>query len=274
MQIELGQEVTIDDVKDTIAQYDLDPTIVYASDNNSQIIIRTIKDLKSAERKEVINTLQEKYGFSDEDVLASEEFGPTVGKDLRRNAIKSILIAAVCMLIYIRFRFKNWQYGLAAVAGLAHDVLVALSIYAIFRITINNPFIAGILTVVGYSINDTIVVFDRIRENTKFYKRKQGVELINDSINQTLSRSIMTSLTTFLVMVPLFIMASSELRSFLIPLMIGVFVGTYSSIFLCSPLFYELTKKEGVSKYEDNKAKADKARNKSAKRKESEGIVK
>jgi len=250
MQIELGKEVTIEEVKDAIAEYNLDPTIVYATDNNSQVIIRTIKDLKSDERSRVVDTLQQKYGFDDNDVLASEEFGPTVGKDLRKNAIKSILIAALCMLIYIRFRFKNWQYGLAAVAGLAHDVLVTLSLYAIFRITINNPFIAGILTVVGYSINDTIVVFDRIRENSKFFKRKQGIELIDTSINQTMSRSLMTSLTTLIVMIPLFIMASSELRSFLIPLMIGVFTGTYSSIFLCSPVFYELTKKEGLSKYE------------------------
>jgi SecD/SecF fusion protein len=274
MQIEMGQEVSIDDVKDTIAQYDLDPTIVYASDNHSQIIIRTIKDLKSAERTEVVDTLQEKYGFDDSDVLASEEFGPTVGKDLRNNAIKSILLAALCMLIYIRFRFKNWKYGLAAVSGLAHDVLVTLSIYAIFRITINNPFIAGILTVVGYSINDTIVVFDRIRENSKFFKRKQAVELIDSSVNQTLSRSLMTSLTTFLVMVPLFLMASSELRSFLIPLMIGVFVGTYSSIFLCSPVFYELTKKEGISKYEDNRQKAEKERKRNNRKRTDDGIVK
>lgn len=274
MQIELGQEVAIDDIKDAIAEYDLDPTIVYATDNHSQVIIRTIKDLKSADRTEVVRTLQDKYGFSDDDVLASEEFGPTVGKDLRQNAIKSILIAAAVMLIYIRFRFKNWQYGLAAVAGLGHDVLVTLSIYAIFRITINNPFIAGILTVVGYSINDTIVIFDRIRENTKFYKKKQNVELINDSINQTLSRSIMTSVTTFIVMVPLFIMAGSELRAFLIPLMIGVFVGTYSSIFLCSPLFYELTKKDGISKYEDNRQKAERERKRNNRRRENEGIVK
>ncbi len=274
MQIEMGQEVSIDEVKDTIAEYDLDPTIVYASDNHSQVIIRTIKDLKSAERTEVVNTLQEKYGFEDSDVLASEEFGPTVGKDLRQNAIKSILIAAAVMLVYIRFRFKTWKYGLAAVAGLGHDVLVTLSIYAIFRITINNPFIAGILTVVGYSINDTIVVFDRIRENSKFFKRKQNAELINTSVNQTLSRSIMTSLTTLLVMIPLFVMASSELRAFLIPLMIGVFVGTYSSIFLCSPLFYELTRKENLSKYAEQQEKAAKERKRNSRRKENDGIVK
>ena len=273
MQIELGKEATIGEVKETIAKYDLNPTIVYATDNNSQIIIRTIKDLKSADRSEVIDTLAEKYGFDPaKDVLASEQFGPTVGKDLRRNAIKSVIIAALVLLLYIRLRFKNIRYGVAAVAGLAHDVLITLSLYAILRLTINNPFIAGILTVVGYSINDTIVIFDRIRENTKFFKRKQNVELINTSINQTLSRSLMTSLTTFAVMVPLFIMASQELRGFLIPLIIGVFVGTYSSIFLCSPIFYELTKKEGVSKYEDNMAKADKGRKKAAKRRDDEGI--
>ena len=272
MQLEMGQKVDIDEVKETIKDYDLDPTIVYAGEGNTQIVIRTIKDLKSAERMEIIDTLAQKYGITDEDVLASEEFGPTVGKDLRNNAVKSILLAALCMLIYVRFRFKNWQYGLAAVAGLAHDVLVALAFYAIFHVTINNPFIAGILTVVGYSINDTIVVFDRIRENSKFFKRKQAVELINTSINQTMSRSLMTSLTTLMVMIPLFFMATSELRSFLIPLMIGVFTGTYSSIFLCSPVFYELTKKEGISKYEDNKAKADKARKKAAKRREDDGI--
>ncbi len=274
MQIEMGQEVSIDEVKETIADYDLNPTIVYASDNHSQVIIRTIKDLKSAERTEVVDTLQEKYGFEDSDVLASEEFGPTVGKDLRQNAIKSILIAALVMLVYIRFRFKTWKYGLAAVAGLAHDVLVTLSIYAIFRITINNPFIAGILTVVGYSINDTIVVFDRIRENTKFFKKKQNAELIDTSVNQTLSRSMMTSLTTLLVMLPLFFMASSELRAFLIPLMIGVFVGTYSSVFLCSPLFYELTRKENLSKYAEQQEKAARDRKRNAKRRENDGIVK
>lgn len=267
IQVEMGQQVDIDEVKDTLKEYDLNPTIVYASNNKSQIIIKTIKDLKAAERTKVVDTLQEKYGFEDSDVLASEEFGPTVGKDLRQNAFKSIILAAIAMLLYIRFRFKDIRYGLAAVSGLAHDVLITLSVYAIFGITINNPFIAGILTVVGYSINDTIVVFDRIRENSKFFKRKQQKELINTSVNQTLSRSIMTSITTLVVMIPLFIMANAELKSFLIPLIIGVCVGTYSSIFLCSPLFYELTKKEGWSKYEERKMKADKEREKIRKEK-------
>ena len=111
-----------------------------------------------------------------------------------------------------------------------------------------------------------------VLEQRGIQRLEQGIQLIDTSINQTMSRSLMTSLTTLLVMIPLFIMASSELRSFLIPLMIGVFTGTYSSIFLCSPVFYELTKKEGISKYEDNKAKADKQRKKSAKKRDDEGI--
>lgn len=269
IQMEMGKKVDIDEVKNVIKDYDLDPTIVYAGEGNTQIIIRTIKDLDSSKREEIEHKIMHKYNLNEEkSILASEQFGPTVGKDLRRNAFKSIIIAGLCMLIYIRFRFKTWKYGVAAISGLAHDVLMTLALYAIFGFSINNPFIAGILTVVGYSINDTIVVFDRIRENAKFFKRKQNEELIDSSINQTLSRSIMTSVTTLIVMVPLFILSNHEIRQFLIPLMIGVLVGTYSSIFLCSPVFYELTKKESLSRYELEREKALKAKRKN------DGIVK
>lgn len=278
IQLDMGKKVDIDEVKDTIKDYKLNPTIVYAGKDNDQIVIRTIKAMKTKERTAVVNTISDKYHLGKNAVLSSEEFGPTVGKELRHNAVKSVLIATFCMLIYIRFRFKNWQYGLAAVAGLGHDVLVALSLYAIFGFTINNPFIAGILTVVGYSINDTIVVFDRIRENTQFYKRKEREKMIDDSINQTLSRSIMTSLTTIVVMIPLFVLVSSQLREFLIPLMIGVICGTYSSIFLCSPLYYEMTKKGTRSKYVEDKEKRDRQKQKNRARekarRENEGIVK
>lgn len=278
IQLDMGKKVDIDEVNDTIKDYKLNPTIVYAGKDNDQIVIRTIKAMKTKERTAVVNTISDKYHLGKNAVLSSEEFGPTVGKELRHNAVKSVLIATLCMLIYIRFRFKNWQYGLAAVAGLGHDVLVTLSLYAIFGFTINNPFIAGILTVVGYSINDTIVVFDRIRENTQFYKRKEREKMIDDSINQTLSRSIMTSLTTIVVMIPLFVLVSSQLREFLIPLMIGVICGTYSSIFLCSPLYYEMTKKGTRSKYVEDKEKRDRQKQKNRARekarRENEGIVK
>lgn len=271
LQIDMGKKVDIDKVKKDISGYKLNPTIVYAGKNNEQIVIRTIKALKSEDRNKVVKTIENKYNLKDKAVLSSNEFGPSVGKELRHNAVKSILIASLCMLIYIRFRFKTWKYGLSAVGGLVHDVLITLSMYAIFGFTINNPFIAGILTVVGYSINDTIVIFDRIRENKKFYKRKELIPLIDGSINQTLSRSIMTSVTTLVVMIPLFFMANSEIRQFLIPLMIGVTVGTYSSVFLCSPFLYEFSRKESMSKYEFEREKL--AKNKSKKPRE-QGIVK
>ena len=126
---------------------------------------------------------------------------------------------------------------------------MVLAFYAIFNVTINNPFIAGILTVVGYSINDTIVIFDRIRENKKLFRKESNENIIDKSINQTLNRSIMTSFTTLIVMVPLFFMVSTSIREFILPLMVGVIVGTYSSIFVCSPIFYEFSKKDDVSKY-------------------------
>lgn len=268
MQLEMGKQVEIDDIKDTIKDYKLDPTIVYAGEDNTQIIIKTIKDLKASDREKVEETIIKAYDLDNKAILASEEFGPSVGNDLKHNAVKSILIAGLCMLVYIRFRFNTWKYGLAAVIGLVHDILITLSMYAIFGFAINNPFVAGILTVVGYSINDTIVIFDRIRENSRFFKRKENTELIDTSINQTLGRSIMTSVTTLVVMIPLFVMATSELREFLIPLIIGVTTGTYSSIFLCSPIFYEFTRKESLSRYEEQKEKEAKAKKKNG------GIVK
>ncbi|NLY87283.1 MAG: protein translocase subunit SecF [Clostridiales bacterium] len=267
IQMDMGKKVSIEEVKDTIKEYELEPTIVYAGEDNTQIVLKTIKALKTEDRADVIKTIENEYGLKGNSVIASEQFGPTVGKDLKSNALKSLTIAGICMLIYIRFRFKTWKFGAAAIAGLVHDVLITLTMYALFGISINNPFIAGILTVVGYSINDTIVIFDRIRENTKFFKRKQKEELLDTSINQTLSRSIMTSLTTLIVIIPLYIMAGSELRAFLIPLIIGIVSGTYSSVCLCSPLYYDITKKDDASRYDEHRTKTKKTRT-------SDGIVK
>lgn len=256
IQLDMGRTVDTEEVKEALDQYDLkDVSIILGGNNQEQVIIKTTNALDNDARTEVINTLEEKFDVTDEDILASEEFGPTVGKELKSNAIKSVLIAAIGMLIYIIFRFRSWKYGVASIAGVFHDVLIVLAFYAIFNVTINNPFIAGILTVVGYSINDTIVIFDRIRENRKLYKKEAADTVLDHSINQTLDRSIMTSLTTVICMVPLFFMVSTSIREFVLPLMVGVLVGTYSSIFLCSPLFYEFSKKDEKSKYLTAQAK-------------------
>lgn len=250
IQMDMGKEVKVSQVEDAIKDYDLDPEIIYSGENNEQIVIRTIKSLDSDKRAEVIGTINETFGTTEDDVVAEELFGPSVGKELRNNAILAILIAAVCMFIYIRIRFSQWKFGGAALLGVLHDVLIVISFYAIFNITVNNPFIAGILTVVGYSINDTIVIFDRIRENIKYMRKGNTEEIIDRSITQTLGRSLMTSLTTLIVMIPLAIVAGEVIREFVIPLMVGIIAGAYSSISICSPLYYEFTRPGKLSDYE------------------------
>lgn len=249
IQVDLHKQVEVSDVEDAVKKYDLNPSIIYSGENNEQVVIKTIKSLDNEERAEVIGTLEEEFGISDKDILASEQFGPSVGDELKLNAVKSVLIASVGMLIYIIFRFKSWKYGFSAIVGVVHDVLVVIAFYGIFGFTVNNPFIAAILTLVGYSINDTIVIFDRIRENKRLYKKDGSEVNIDRSINSTLNRTIMTSLTTLVVMIPLCIMVSSSIREFIIPLMIGVIVGCYSSIFICSPVYYDLCKGSEESKY-------------------------
>ena len=258
-QIDLGKHVEEQAVQKVLDKSGIENAdIVYSGDENEQVIIRTTKALDNEHRAEVVNDLQEEFGFEDSDVLAMELFGPSVGKELTNNAIKAVLLAALGMLIYIRLRFSKWKFGAAAIVGLLHDVLWVLTFYAIFRVTINNPFIAAILTVVGYSINDTIVMFDRIRENNRFMRKGGLIEIVDKSINQTLVRSIMTSLTTVAVMVPLLIMAGPTLREFVLPLMVGVLVGCYSSIFICSPLYYDMATFHQGSEYQRRQAKLKK----------------
>lgn len=248
IQINPEKKVTVEQMQETLAPYDLNASIVYAGKDNSELIIKTKKPLTNDERAQIIDSVEKKYGETK--VIASEEFGPTMSGEIKSNAIKSILIAAIGMLIYIIIRFRKWQYGAAAISGLAHDVLMLISMYALFRFTVDNPFIAAILTIVGYSINDTIVIFDRIRENSKMHPGMDLKEMLNMSINQMIGRSLMTSLTTIIAIIPLILMVSSQLAQFVIPLMIGIIAGTYSSIFICTPIYYELTKRTTLSRYE------------------------
>ena len=250
IQVDMHKEVPISEVEDAIDEFNLDPSIIYAGENNTQVVIKTIESLDNEKRAEVVDALGESFGVTEEDVLASEQFGPSVGDELKKNAVKAVVIASIGMLIYIIFRFKSWKYGFSAVVGVAHDVLMVIAFYGIFGFTVNNPFIAAILTLVGYSINDTIVIFDRIRENKQLYKKDGSEVNIDRSINSTLNRTIMTSLTTLVVMIPLCIMVSASIREFIIPLMAGVIVGCYSSIFVCSPLYYDLCLSGEESKYQ------------------------
>ena len=267
IQLDMGKQVKISQVEDAIKEFDLDPQIIYAGKDNDQIVIRTIESLDKAGRAEVITAINDSFGIKgNENVVTQEYFGPSVGKELRNNAILAIIISAICMMIYIRIRFRQWKFGGAAMLGVLHDVLIVISFYAIFGITVDNPFIAGILTVVGYSINDTIVIFDRIRENIRYMKRGTLKETIDQSITQTLGRSLMTSLTTLIVMVPIVIIAGDSIREFVFPLMVGVLAGTYSSICVCSPVFFELGRRGRTSEYQRQIKEAEKKAKKKAKK--------
>lgn len=265
IQMDMGKQVKISDVKDSIEKYDLNETIVYSGDDNSGIIIKTKESLDRSERAKVIGSINKEFGTTEDDVISQEYFGPSVGNELRNNAIKAVLIAAACMLIYIRLRFRQWRFGGSAMLGVLHDVLIVMAFYIIFGVTVNNPFIAAILTVVGYSINDTIVVFDRIRENIRYMKKGTLIETVDKSITQTLGRSLMTSATTLIVMIPMVILAGEAIREFIFPLMVGVIAGAYSSICICSPLYCDFSRKELTSEYEKQVKEAKKKAKKKAK---------
>lgn len=266
IQLDMGKQVSTQKVENAIDKYNLKPEIIYSGEDNSQVVIRTIESLDKQERADVINSVNDEFGITKDNIVAEEYFGPSVGKELRNNAILAILIAAACMLIYIRIRFRQWNFGGSALLGILHDVLIVISFYAIFGVTVNNPFIAGILTVVGYSINDTIVVFDRIRENIRYMKRGTLKETIDKSITQTFGRSMMTSATTLIVMIPMVILAGEAIREFVFPLMVGIIAGAYSSICTCSPIFYEFGKRNRTSEYQKQAREAEKRAKKKAKK--------
>ncbi|RKD28023.1 protein translocase subunit secF [Caminicella sporogenes DSM 14501] len=236
MQIDIGKTFDLKEIKEITSKYQLDADIIYAGQNKQEVIIKTKKDLSNKDRMEIFNEFKQKFNLKDEAFRQAQQFGPSVGKEIRNKAMLSIIIASIGMLMYITYRF-TFKFGVSAIIALIHDVLIVLSIYAILKIPVNNPFIAAILTIVGYSINDTIVVFDRVRENVKRMKKANFFEIANQSIKQTLSRSINTSLTTLLVIGSLFVLGVESVREFSLPLLAGILTGTYSSIFIASPIW-------------------------------------
>ena len=182
--------------------------------------------------------LAENFGV-DEEKITAETISSTISSEMRNDAILAVIIATACMLLYIWFRFKDVRFAASAVIALLHDVLVVLAFYAVARISVGSTFIACMLTIVGYSINATIVIFDRIRENLGTAKKNADLaEIANVSVTQTLSRSIFTSLTTFFMVAALFALGVTSIREFALPLMVGILCGTYSSICLAGSLWY------------------------------------
>lgn len=210
--------------------------------DSSEVIFKT--DSLNMEQREALNQMfMERFGVKEAEII-SETISSTISDEMTRDTIVAVVVAIICMLVYIRIRFSDIRFGASGVMALLHDVLVVLAFYAVARVSVSNTFIACMLTIVGYSINATIVIFDRVRENMAEMGKKETLEdVLNKSITQTLSRSIFTSLTTFIMVAVLYILGVTSIRDFALPLMVGILCGTYSSICLAGPMWYVLRKK-------------------------------
>jgi len=203
----------------------------------NEVIIKT-KTLEVAQREAVNQALEDKFAIDTEKITA-ETISSTVSGEMRSDAILAVVVATICMLIYIWFRFKDIRFAASSVLALVHDVLVVLAFYAIAKVSVGSTFIACMLTIVGYSINATIVIFDRVRENLSLAGFKEDLQTtVNKSINQTLSRSIFTSLTTFIMVAALYVFGVTSIREFALPIMVGIICGTYSSVCLTGAMWY------------------------------------
>ena len=211
--------------------------------NSDQVIFKT-QTLDLSKREAFNSMMQEKFGVAETDIT-SENISSTVSSEMRSDAVTAVIMATICMLLYIWFRFKNIRFAGSAVLALIHDVLIVISFYAIARVSVGNTFIACILTIVGYSINATIVIFDRIREELKRNKKEELSETVNRSITETLTRSIYTTFTTFVMVAVLYILGVSSIREFALPLMVGVAWGAYSSVCITGALWYLMTTRIG-----------------------------
>ena len=192
--------------------------------------------------------------FNTEHWMGTQKVGPTIADDIKRQAVIAIFFALVFMFIYILVRFRNWQFGLGAVAALIHDTLLILGLFSIFygimpfSLEIDQTFIAAILTVVGYSINDTVVVYDRIREYLREFRKRERTEIMNTALNSTISRTFSTSLSTFVVLLAIFIFGGESIKGFTFALLVGVVVGTYSSLFIATPIVFDTVKSDETTR--------------------------
>jgi preprotein translocase SecF subunit len=224
-------------------------TKIFGSDKDLLLRIDSDKDLNDLTA--IINaTLAEKFTDNKSVIIKTDVVGPRFAEDLKQSALMAILFSLVMIFTYILIRFSNWRFSAGAVAALAHDVIVVLGAITIFdhffsfNLDLDQNMIAALLTIVGYSINDTVVIFDRIRENLQVHKNESLETLVNRSVNQTLSRTIITTGTTLFVVLGMFIFGGEVLKGLSFALLVGMVAGTYSTIFVASPLYIDLSRKK------------------------------
>lgn len=238
------QPVTLAEIRSSLAKYDLDGSTIQLSgaetgvESSENVMIRTV-DLEETQRKEVMASLTQDVGPYT--VLREEKVGATIGGELITNAVLALVISWALIILYVAYRFE-WRFGVAAVLALIHDIVIVLAVFSFTQRQIDSSFIAALLTIVGYSINDTIVIFDRIRENLKLHFRRGGDvnELVNRSIYQTLTRSLYTVFTVLFTTFALYWFGGETTKDFAFALLIGFASGCYSSIFIASPFWIVL----------------------------------
>lgn len=240
IQIAIGKEFKHEDIASIIKESTgiENPQINNLGENNT-VAIKT-KSLTQEQRQAFVKAISEKYEIA-QDSFSIEDVSATISSEMQKSALLAVFISCLAMLIYVSIRFKDFKTGASSIIALVHDALVVLACYAIFRIPLNNSFIAAILTVLGYSINASIVIFDRVRENKRKTSRIDDEQLINTSVNQSLRRSIFTSLTTFFTIASLYIFGVQSVKEFALPIVVGIICGTYSSVFLAGSVWYILS---------------------------------
>ncbi|MEW5921847.1 MAG: protein translocase subunit SecF [Bacillota bacterium] len=247
LHLRLDEGYSMEEVREVLAPFGLEgvPLQRVGLDDDgagNEVVIKT-PELDESARRELIDAFKERWPqMTGEDILRIDNVGAVIGRELTQEAFLALVAAAALMILYITLRFE-FRFALAAIVALLHDAFIIIGVFSLFRLEVNSPFIAAVLTIIGYSINDTIVIFDRIRENLKYRGSRTVEEVVENSINASLMRTINTSLTTLLVLLSLFIafnyfVGAMDLKMFALALLIGIVSGTYSSIFIASPLWF------------------------------------
>jgi preprotein translocase subunit SecF len=242
MDLSIGKTVTQQDVDSIIRKYGFTDFVTTIGGNQDRVSIRFDHVLSEDQINGINADFASKYGNQVDSTVNTVD--PEMAKELLRKAIFAVLLASVGIIIYVSIRFE-WRFALSAVLALLHNAFIVISIFSIFQLEVNLPFIVAVLTIIGYSIHDTIVIFDRIRENLRFAKTKTKQDLsdlINNSIRQTLTRSINTVITVLIAAVALFAFGSESIRLFSLAMIIGLIAGAYSSICIASPIWFEMKK--------------------------------
>lgn len=237
MEVRFDKAVQPQEIRQVVDSLDLEGSISIQQSGERDFLIRT-RVMSQEESNKLFSTLQDKLGKTT--LLRTDYVGPVIGKELASKALLALLAASALMVVYITIRFE-FKQGIAAIIALLHDVLIVIGVFSLFQLEVDSSFVAAILTIIGYSINDTIIIFDRVRENLRMQKKGETLEdLVNKSIWQTLARSINTVMTVMFVLVALYLLGGPTIKNFVLAMLIGVSSGAYSSILNASPIWVDL----------------------------------